>query len=192
MAQQSNPPSVLAIGGAASAGPAIGEQIPANWSLPGVDGKNHPLASYRDAKALVLAFLGDVCPAARECVGRLRELERGGSGMAVRVVGINSNNPFLSPADALERMREWALTNSLNFPYLKDPDGAVARLYGVRVTPEFVVLDADQRLRYRGRMSDSRVADAATSYDLGAAVESVLAGRTVVVAETAPLGCSIV
>lgn len=192
MALEANLPSLLTIDREPKTGPAIGEVVPANWNLRGVDGKGHGVAFYQEAKVLVLAFLGDVCPAARECVGRLRELARRSTEQTIRVVGINSNNPFLSPADTLERMREWAIDNSINFPYLKDADGAVARLYGIRVTPEFVVLDAAHRLRYRGRMSDSRVAATATTYDLRTAIESVLVGGDVAVAETAPLGCALV
>ena len=66
---------------------------------------------------------------------------------------------------------------------------------GVRRTPEVVVLDEGRRLRYRGRIDDQyRPAAAArqpTRNDLKEAIDAVLAGREVAVAETPVDGCLI-
>lgn len=43
-----------------------------------------------------------------------------------------------------------------NFPYLKGEDQKVAKAYGALVTLHAFVLDKDRRLRYRGRIDDSR------------------------------------
>jgi hypothetical protein len=76
--------------------------------------------------------------------------------------------------------------------YLKDEGGLVARRYGAVTSPHAFVLDERRRLRYRGRVSDSRQASTVTVPYLELAVEDVLAGRQVAVAETEPYGCSIV
>ena len=84
----------------------------------------------------------------------------------VQIVAINSNNPFLSPADVLPEMVKRAGAAGYNFPYLKDEDGAVARSYGAMTTPHAFVFDHERRLRYRGRIDDSRDPSKLTSNDL--------------------------
>jgi hypothetical protein len=40
------------------------------------------------------------------------------------------------------------------FPYLHDEDQSVARAYDAVCTPDFFGYDAQQRLRYRGRLDE--------------------------------------
>jgi hypothetical protein len=89
-------------------------------------------------------------------------------------------------------MVERARRSALPFPYLKDSDGALARSCGAICTPHAFVFDADRRLRYRGRIDDSRTGRRVTSSDLENAVADVLERRPVRVPETDPFGCAIV
>ena len=173
-------------------GLAIGEAATSFPHLVGVDGETYTLGSFEPYDALVLAFLGDACPAVKACVEALVGLQRSLAPRAVRVIGVNSNNPYLSPRDTLAEMTGWAREMGLNFPYLKDLEGKLARGLGVTNTPHFVVLDRKRRVRYRGRMFDSRDPVRATTRDLEDAVACVLDDRHVGVPETNPLGCSIV
>jgi hypothetical protein len=75
---------------------------------------------------------------------------------------------------------------------VKDDGGVVARRYGAVTTPHAFVLDERRRLRYRGRVADSRQASTVTVPYLELAVGDVLDGRQVAVAETEPYGCSII
>ncbi len=54
------------------------------------------------------------------------------------------------------------------------------------------VPDERRRLRYRGRVTDSREASTVTVPYLELAVEDVLDGREVAVGETEPYDCSII
>jgi hypothetical protein len=78
------------------------------------------------------------------------------------------------------------------FPYLKDEGGGVARRFGAVTTPHAFVLDEQRRLRYRGRIGDSRQASTVAIRYLDRAVEDILAGREVAIRETEPYGCSII
>jgi peroxiredoxin len=171
---------------------AIGELAPSFKELRGVDGKRVALGQFADAKAIVLMFTGNACPAAKACLGRVVSLQVEFAQRGVQVIAINSNNPFLSPEDSFDAMVKMATKNQLNFPYLEDPGAAVARRFGARNTPHFLLLDGVRRLRYRGRMFDSREPDRATTRDLQDALESVLLAESVALPETNPLGCSIV
>jgi hypothetical protein len=65
-------------------------------------------------------------------------------------------------------------------------------MYGAVSTPHAFVFDGGRRLRYRGRIDDSRDPASVTSSDLDHAVADVLAGRSAEVPETQPFGCAIV
>ena len=174
-------------------GLAIGEAVTGFPSLVGIDGETYTPRFFFERKGvLVLAFLGDACPAAKACVESLVSLQRRRLPEGVHIIGLNSNNPYLSPRDTVAEMARWALEQNINFPYLKDSDGELARRLGVTNTPHFLVLDRERRLRYRGRMFDSRDPARATTHDLEDAVDRVLAGLPIALPETHPLGCSLV
>src|SRR5205823_7017491 len=79
------------------------------------------------------------------------------------------------------------------FTVLKDFGQKLADRLGVTRVPTVVVLDAEFTLRYRGRLDDrygtASRRDKATRDDLILAVEEVLAGKKVSVAETEADGC---
>jgi AhpC/TSA family len=77
-----------------------------------------------------------------------------------------------------------------------DADGAVARRAGASVTPQAVVVDAAQHVRYRGRIDNLYAAlgqprQKATVHDLRDALDAILDGRSVATPETEALGCFI-
>lgn len=173
-------------------GVALGEPLPRFAGLVGADGRRHSFAGFDDDPVLVLVFVGNGCPTVRLYEQRLAELHRRFGDRGARIVLVNSNNPHPSPPDTLERMVERANRSGLPFVYLKDADGSLARGCGAICTPHAFVYDGERRLRYRGRIDDSRTGQRVTTDDLGDAVADVLAGRPVRVPDTAPFGCSIV
>ena len=162
------------------------------FTLRGVDGKGHSLASLAGSSATVVVFVGNGCPTVRAYEERLMALQETWRPRGVRVVAINANNSFLSPPDTFEEMVKRAADRKFNFPYLKDDDRAVAKAFAAICTPHAFVLDRDLKVVYAGRIDDSRVGDKITSRDLENAVADVVAGREVAVTRTDPFGCSIV
>src|SRR5207248_5745088 len=120
----------------------------------------------------------------------LQALEREYRDKGVQFVAVNA-----AEDDSVVAMATQAVRHEIEFPFVKDFGGACARALGMRRTPEAVVLDADRRLRYRGRIDDQyRLGGgrpAATRHDLKEAVEAVLAGRAVAAPETEVDGCPI-
>lgn len=162
------------------------------FTLRGVDGKHHSLSSLAGARATVVVFIGNGCPTVRAYEERLIALQESWRSRGVRVIGINANNSFLSPPDTFEEMVKRASDRKFNFPYLKDDDRAVAKVFAAICTPHAFVLDSETRIAYSGRIDDSRVGDKITSRDLENAVADVVAGRPVTIDRTDPFGCSIV
>ena len=67
---------------------------------------------------------------------------------------------------------------------------------GAKVTPEAIVIDSTGTVRYRGAINNlyagyGKKRRAATSHYLQDAVEAVLAGNTVKIPKTKPVGCFI-
>src|SRR5881296_2271223 len=161
-------------------------------NLLGVDGERYSLSSFQNKRLLVLLFISNGCPTVKACQDRMIKIQKGYSGKSVQLFALNSNNASLSPADTYAEMVLRVKEKSFNFPYVKDGDGAIARSYGAQCTPHVFLLDEQRRLRYKGRIDDSRNPDRVTISDLRNAIDDLLANSPVRVSETTPFGCSIV
>jgi thiol-disulfide isomerase/thioredoxin/mono/diheme cytochrome c family protein len=148
------------------------------------------LDDFKDKKALVLAFVNTSCPVGLRYFPKLNRLEQKYRSQGVQFLGV-----FVAPEDAISHIATLGVELRLELPLVKDFTGDSARKVGVTTVPEVVVLDAERRLRYRGRIDDQyRVAGSRsepTRNDLVEALEDVLAGRPVRVATTPVDGCPI-
>jgi peroxiredoxin len=108
------------------------------------------------------------------------------------VIAINSNDPETYPTDAYEPMVKRAEEKGFQFPYVVDATSDVARAYGAERTPEVFLFNADNELVYHGAIDDnSENADAVEKTYLIDALDAVMAGNDVPMAETKAIGCSI-
>lgn len=160
--------------------------------LVGADGRSYSLSMVAGRLATVLIFTSNGCPTARSYEERLIAQQRRWDDQGIQLVAINSNNPYLSPVDTLEEMTARSTERGFNFPYLKDPDGVVARRYGAICTPHVIVLDGAGTIVYSGRIDDSRIGDSIRSRDLETVIAALIAGQPISVESTEPFGCSIV
>jgi len=169
----------------------IGEKAPYFENLPNIDGKPYSLSNFNDKAVVVLIFMANRCPTARVYTDRLKAIQTDYQNQGVQLVGINSENKYFFSTETLEKMTQVFNERELNFPYLKDEDQTLAKKYGALVTLHTFVLDKDRRLRYRGRVDDSRDPQKVTVNDLRNALDDVLSQREVRVLETRPFACSI-
>lgn len=153
-------------------------------------GKPVALGNFKDRKVVVVVFIGTVCPISNAQLPELARLHAEYAAKGVQFLGVNANHH-----DTLERMAKHATENAIPFPVLKDDGGKVADSFGATRTPEAFVLDGNRVVRYRGRIDDRYDADVkklkATTRELGAALDAVLAGKPVAVAAMAAPGCKI-
>jgi peroxiredoxin len=170
---------------------AIGAAAPAFEGLPGTDGRRYGFSSVADREAVVLIFSSNRCPTAKAYAERMNALQRDYGPRGVQLIAINSNDPHLYPDESPTRMGERAAEDGYTFPYVFDEGQRVARAYGPRCTFHVFVLDRERRVRYAGRFDDSRLPGTVTTPDLRNALDDLLAGREVRVAETRPFGCSL-
>ncbi|MBI2421717.1 MAG: redoxin domain-containing protein [Candidatus Hydrogenedentes bacterium] len=177
----------------------IGAPAP-DFSLPGVDGKDHTLAEYADAKVLVLVFTCNHCPTAQAYEERIQGLARDYRAKGVAVLAISPNDPlalrldelgYTDVGDKLEDMKIRAEEKGFDFPYLYDGETqSVSRAYGPVSTPHVFIFDAERKLRFRGRIDNGEQAEKATEHDTRNAIEALLSGKPVPVETTKTMGCS--
>ncbi|MBL8821669.1 MAG: redoxin domain-containing protein [Planctomycetia bacterium] len=154
-----------------------------------VTGKPWSLAEHgRDAKAVVVLFMGTECPVNNAYAPKLATLHDKYKSKGVVFVGINSNEQ-----DDVSAVKTHAETYKLPFPVLKDEQFKLAEKFTVQRIPEAFVLDGQRFVRYRGKIDDQYTPIAkrekATSRELLDALDAVLEGKEVKNAATTPAGC---
>lgn len=165
--------------------PAIGATIE-DFSLPGSDGKEQALASLKGKNGSVLIFVAVQCPVSNAYNERMEKLAQDYKARGINVIGINAN-----AAETGEAVKAHAGANKLTFPILKDPGNKIADRLGASVTPEAYLLDASNKLLYRGRIDNSRNGDQITSSELRDAIDATLAGKPIAKTTANAFGCSI-
>ncbi len=177
---------------------AIGSPAP-DFSLPGIDGKTHTLAEYKDP-ILVVMFICNHCPTSQLYEGRMRRLVSDYSGKGVGFVAINPNDPkavtlselgYTDVSDSLDEMKIRAEYRHFNFPYLWDGETqSVTQAYGAQATPHVFIFDRERKLRYEGRIDNAQRESLVKVQDARLALDAMLAGKPVAVAHTPAFGCS--
>lgn len=179
----------------------LGDAAP-DFRLLGIDGRMHTLADYRSAKVLMVVFLSNHCPYSHAAETRLIPLAKEYAAKGLGVVAINPNSPegirvdelgYSKYNDSYEEMKLYAKEAGFPFPYLYDGDTQrVAKAYGCLATPHVFLFDQERKLRYVGRIDDSRFEDPKTvaSHDARNAIDELLAGKPVTTPTTKVMGCS--
>jgi peroxiredoxin len=169
---------------------SIGDQIQGWSQLPGTDDRLHSMEDLKAHDVIVVVFTCNSCPYAVDYEDRINTLAKKFADAKINaaVVAINSNKV---EADLLPAMKQRAESKGFRFDYLFDESQEVAKQFGAVRTPEFFVLNKERKIAYMGAMDDSTKPESVTQRYVEAAVDAVLAGRSVAVTETAPIGCLI-
>ena len=178
---------------------SIGSPAP-DFCLPGIDAKTHCLKDYASAKVLVVIFTCNHCPTAQMYETRIKQLVADYERRDVGFVAIEPNNPeairldelgYTDVSDSFAEMKIRAAFRNFNFPYLYDGEmQKVSRAYGPTATPHLFIFDSERKLRYEGRVDNNPREKYVTRRDAREAIDALLAGRAVTVADTPSVGCS--
>lgn len=168
---------------------SIGDRVPA-VTLKDIRYLPRSVSEIGVGGPVVLVFVTRECPLAKRYLPRVVEIEKEYRERGVRfaLVNVGAEETILDAATPLAE-------SGVPVPLLKDYDAALARALGVTRTPQCVVLDSQMRLRYRGRVDDqmrlSGAREKPTREDLPSALDDLLAGREVEIAETPAEGCAL-
>ncbi len=164
-----------------------------DFALQTPGGDTQTRDSVMGENGMLIAFICNHCPYVIAVIDRLAEdlkaLEEDGIGCAA----LMSNDYVAYPADAPDRMAEFAKVHGLSVPYLVDQDQSVGQAYGAVCTPDFFGFDATGGLQYRGRLDDVGMHGDASGRvpELLNAMQGVAKTGKGPVEQHASMGCSI-
>ena|SRR5436190_9584801 len=154
--------------------------------------RSDPRLAPAGAKVLVFVFTSTDCPISNRYAPEIRRLASrfAPDGVAFRLI---YPNPSDKPDAIHEHMTAFGFVGAAEA--FHDPEQALARFAGVRVTPEAAVYAAG-RIVYHGRIDDryvdlGRERPAATIHDLADALVAVTSGKPVLQPVTQAVGCFI-
>lgn len=175
-------------------GAKVGDAAP-DFVLLNSEDKRVGLASYAEAKGIILVFTCNTCPYALKYEDRIIALNEKFSKAGYPVVAINSNDPNIVPEDSREHMQKRVAEKKFKFPYLIDETQSVAKAYGARKTPHVYVLQRNVRgftIEYIGAIDDDPDQENAskTKY-VEKAIEALLGSAKPATTFTKAIGCTI-
>jgi len=152
-------------------------------------GNLHQLAERPELKATVLVFLSTECPICIQYVPELNRLVEDYAGKPVELYGIVSD-PVQKRNDAANFVKQF----ELELPVLFDTTGQLADAFLPTRVPECIVIAADGRIAYRGRINDlyaevGKKRLQPRTHDLRDAIDALLDGGQPAVSRTTPVGC---
>jgi thiol-disulfide isomerase/thioredoxin len=151
------------------------------------------LADFKNAPAMLVIFMCNHCPYVIHIRAGLAQLARDYAPRGAGIVGISSNDAKNYPADSPAKMKDEVKTAGYIFPYLYDETQAVAKNYRAACTPDIFLFNKNQQLVYRGQFDTSRPNNGipVTGTDLRAALDALLAGKSVAEKQIPSIGCNI-
>ena len=168
----------------------LGDPVPA-FTLDDTEGTAHAVPADPAPPATVLVVTCNHCPYVIAWNPRLRAVAEDYAPRDVRFLAISANDAERYPADSPQAMKRFVDDQSWPIPYLYDESQEVARALDAQVTPHVFVLDADQRLRYRGAPDGDHQDPGQNAQYLRDALDAVLAGDDPTTADTRARGCSV-
>jgi hypothetical protein len=157
--------------------------------LRDVDGRTHTPLSQPGSKATVCFFLLPDCPISNAYAPEIKRIYSAYAPKQVAAFLVHAD-----PDTTAEQAKKHAQEHGLNCPVLLDPSHLLVKRTGVTVAPEVAVLSPVGKVLYRGRIDDWYVdygkrRGEPTQRDLRNALDAILQGKAVPVAETKALGC---
>jgi len=173
----------------------IGKSAP-DFSATDINGKAIKLSDYA-GKVVVIESYNSDCPFCNNQykTGAMQDLEKdmAAKGVVWLIVNsVNPNNPsHRTPEQAKQEIADKKIVAAA---WIDDSSGAIGHLYDMKTTPDMYVIDKNGVLVYQGAIDnkpdpqhDPRTA---RNY-VREAVDALMAGQPVPVAQTKPYGCSV-
>ena len=165
-----------------------------DFALPDVvSGQTISLATFAEAKGLLVMFICRHCPFVKHIQAELTQLGQDYLPQGLGIVAISANDAEKYPDDAPTSLKAMAETLGFTFPLCFDQSQTVAQAYQAACTPDFFLFDGQRRLVYRGQLDDSRPSNGrpVTGQDLRQAIKALLAGQAINPDQKPSIGCNI-
>jgi len=186
----------LARTGTAVTAATIGKPAP-NFTLTSATGTKHSLTEFK-GKYVILEWVNYDCPfvAAQYGAGRMQKLQKQMTDAGVIWLSINTGpmgkQGVWEGQALLDRI---AKEKAVPTAYLRDPDGAVGKLFGAKTTPHMYLISPEQVLLFAGGLDGKAATSAAEVQMEGSFIEDAYAeasaGKAVSNATPKPYGCGV-
>lgn len=171
----------------------IGQETKA-MEMPVFDfnGNEHKLSYFAKKNGLLVIFSCNTCPFVVAWQDRYPELANYARNHELGMVLVNSNEAKRTGDDSVENMIKHARQNGYDFPYVTDPNSAIANTMFAKTTPHVFLFDGSKKLAYKGAIDDNyKDKDAVQNHYLMDAMTAIVNGKPVKVTTTKATGCSI-
>lgn len=162
----------------------------ADVSLVDLEGREFKLSSFKQNKALVLAYFSATCPISGKLGPELERLEK---ELTAKNIALLLVDPI--PLESPEEMKAFAVKHGLKAPIVHDKTNALTQALQTKTTTEVFVIDPARTLVYRGAISDQYglgyQLDAPRQSYLRNALTALLNGQPVSIAATTAPGCAL-
>jgi peroxiredoxin len=172
---------------------ALGSKVPmADVKMKTAAGTELSIADVKGAKGTLVVFTCNACPWAKKWEGRIAKIGNEAAKKGIGVIAINANDPGKNPEDGYDVMKTRAKARGMKFAYAVDATSDIARAFGATRTPEAFLFDASGKLVYHGTIDDNaQKPDDVKEQYLRDALQALVDGKKIEVAETKSLGCTI-
>jgi len=162
----------------------LGSQV-SDFQVRDLDGK--PVAfSALKGPITVVTFIATECPVSNSYNQRMTDLYKDYTSKNVKFIFVNANR-----SEAASEVRDHAKRVGFPFAVYKDPNNVLADRFDAQVTPETFVIDSSGTIRYHGSIDDSMDESHVRVRRLRAALDALLAGKSLPATETKAFGCTI-
>lgn len=158
--------------------------------LPATDGKSYDPLAANGKKAVVLFFVSPFCSTTKSFIKEINQITADYADKAV--VYLVHSDPEITNEVAMEH----AILSEVMATVLLDKEQALAKQVQAKITPEAVVVSAEGKTLYQGRINDlylgpTKRQRAATTQDLRDALDAILSGKPVPSPQHEAQGCKI-
>jgi thioredoxin-related protein len=172
----------------------IGSKMPSveNQKMKDVSGKEITLKEAMSSKGLLVMFSCNTCPYVVKNQQRTNKILGYASSQNIGVVVLNPNEAYRGKDDSYEAMKAYAAEQQYKWIYAVDENHKIADAFGATRTPECYLFDGSGTLVYHGAIDDSPAdASAVKRQHLKAAIDEMNAGKSISVATSKSIGCTI-
>jgi len=136
------PERLLPGGGEAGATHGAGSDRPADFTLPGLDGRPVALGPFLGKKPVLLVFWATWCPECEAAIPEINAMTTGPLAEKLQILGLDFR-------ESREKVALAVKSRGIRFPVLLDERGQAARAYGVVGIPTYVLIDRRGNVAYR-------------------------------------------
>jgi peroxiredoxin len=155
-----------------------------DFTLHDMNGRSLNYRALR-GKVTVVMFFSTRCPISNAFNFRRNTVYRDFRNR-VKFVVVDSNSN-----ESLEEVRAYAKEVGFDFPVYMDVNNQASDRFGVLATTDTFVMDSSGVMKYHGYIEDALNPERTTKQGLRLAIEAVLEGKPVPMAESRARGCAI-